>query len=228
MNPRNRRRRGVTLLELLVAMSLFSLLSMGVFFSLRTGLSSLGRVRDRVADARRQAGAQRSLELMLSGISLTGAQYFEAGESTGRNAYFFQGESASMRFISNYSLQQGSRTPPQLIELAVAPNPEGGVRLLLNERPFPGPQISGMLILGSFPEPDGGASLRFRPIQIGPGSFVVADRLPACRFLYLERIPPDADVWRERWRQPLLPKAIRIEMGARTVTARVYVSLTES
>jgi prepilin-type N-terminal cleavage/methylation domain-containing protein len=227
MTRRLRSRRGVTLLELLVAMSLFSLLSVGVFFSLRTGLSSLGRVRERIADSRRQAGAQRSLELMLAGISLTGAQYFEAGESTGRTAYFFQGESASMRFISNYSLQQGTRTPPQLIELAVAPHPEGGVRLLLNERRYPGPQIAGMLILGSFPEPDGGTSLRYRPIVIGPGSFVVADRLPACRFLYLERILPDGDLWRDRWRQAQLPKAIRIEMGARTVTAPVYVSISE-
>lgn len=227
MTSRNRRRRGVTLLELLVAMSLFSLLSLGVFFSLRTGLSSLDRVRDRVADSRRQAGAQRSLELMLAGISTSKAQYFEPGQQTGLSTDFFQGDVTEMRFISNYSLQQGARTPPQLIELGVARHPEGGVRLLLNERPYPGPQIAGWLILGSAADPDGGRFLRFRPIEIGPRSFVVADRLPVCRFWYLERIVPDHDLWRERWRLPTLPKAIRIEMGARTVTAPVYVSLTE-
>lgn len=227
MSVRDRQRRGVTLLELLVAMSLFSLLSLGVFFSLRTGLASLDRVRERVADSRRQAGAQRSLELMLAGIALSRAQYLEPGQAAGLDTYFFQGDAAAMRFVSNYSLEQGSRTPPQLIELAVAPHPEGGVRLLLNERPYPGPQIAGMLILGSALDPDGIRSLRFRPVEIGPRSFVVADRLPACRFWYLERVIPDGDIWRERWRQPSLPKAIRIEMGARTVTAPVYVSLTE-
>jgi prepilin-type N-terminal cleavage/methylation domain-containing protein len=224
MTARSRQRRGVTLLELLVAMSLFSLLSVAVFYSLRTGIGSLDRVRSAVADSRRQAGAQRSLELMLAGITLTGAQYFEQGQATGRNTFFFQGDGAAMRFVSNYSLTQGSRTPPQLIELAVAPHPEGGVRLLLNERPYPGPQILGALIMGSFPDPEGGVSLRFLPVAIGPSSFVVADRLPACRFLYLERIFPDGDVWRERWRQTILPKAIRIEMGTRVITAPVYVS----
>lgn len=227
MSARERNRRGVTLLELLVAMSLFSLLSVGVFFSLRTGLSSLDRVRDRVAASRREAGAQRSLELMLAGITLSRVQYFEPGQAAGRDALFFQGEPAAMRFISNYSLERGARTPPQLIELAVAPHPEGGVRLLLNERPYPGPQIAGALILGSGLDPDGMRSLRFRPIEIGPRSFVVADRLPACRFWYLERPVADRDIWRERWRQPLLPKAIRIEMGARVVTAPVYVAQTE-
>jgi prepilin-type N-terminal cleavage/methylation domain-containing protein len=224
MTARNRPRRGVTLLELLVAISLFSLLSLAVFFSLRTGLSSLDRVRDRVADLRRQAGAQRSLELMLAGLSPVGAQ---PPGPAGGGILFFQGDVTAMRFVSNYSLEQGARTPPQLIELAVAPRPGGGVRLLLNERPYPGPLAAGLLILGTAMDPDGVYSLRFRPVEIGPSSFVVADNLPSCRFRYLER-RLDGDIWRERWREQTLPKAIRIEMGTRTVTAPVHVAITES
>ena len=46
---RRKRQRGVTLLELLVAMTLFSLLSVGVFASLRTGLTTLDKTRTRVS-----------------------------------------------------------------------------------------------------------------------------------------------------------------------------------
>lgn len=228
MTRRATGQKGVTLLELLVAMSLFSLLSVAVFFSLRTGLNSLGKVRERVADSRREAGAQRSLELMLAGISLTGVQFVQPGQTTAQNTLFFQGDPAAMRFVSHYSLRDGMRTAPRLIELAVAGNPAGGVRLVMNERVYPGPAAAGAVILGSFPNQSGGMSFQYRPIEIGPATFVVADLLPACRFFYLEQILPQGDIWRAQWQRPGLPKAIRIDMGTRTVTAPVYVAITES
>ncbi len=222
-----RGRRGVTLIELLVAMTLFSLLSVAVLFSLRTGLGSLDRVRDRTAAARRQAGAQRSLELMLSGISPSGAQYFQPGQNAPRNVLFFQGDAQTMRFVSNYSLRDGLRTAPRLIELTVVPHPTSGVRLVMNERVYPGPLAAGSVIAGVFPDPAGGVAMQYLPVDVGPATFVVADLLPSCRFFYLEPVFPQGGVWRQQWRQAFLPKAIRIDMGLRTVTSRIYVSTTE-
>jgi len=54
----------------------------------------------------------------------------------------------------------------------------------------------------------------FRPIAVGPGSFVLADRLAFCRFSYLERRPPPlGERWVERWILPRWPSALRIEMA---------------
>ncbi len=230
MNVRARRRRrlrGVTLIELLVAMTLFSLLSAAVLFSLRTGIGSLERVREHTISSRRKIGAQRSLELMLASITRATAQFVQPGNSTPQAAFFFQGDPATMRFVSHYSLQDGARTAPRLVELTVIPALEQGVRLVMNEMPYPGPVAAGTRIAGMFPNPAGGQSLAFHPVSIGPATFVVADRLPSCRFFYLEKPVPERGVWMNHWSGFELPKAIRIVMGdGRAVTAPIYVAPT--
>ncbi len=52
-------RRGVTLIELLVAMTLLSLLSVGVLFGLRIGLNAMDRTNDRLMTNRRVLGVER-------------------------------------------------------------------------------------------------------------------------------------------------------------------------
>jgi CheY-like chemotaxis protein len=88
-------------------------------------------------------------------------------------AQFFQGEPQSMRFVSTYSLQEAARGLPRILEFQVIPGEGGrGVRLVVNEQLYSGPAAAGFFCLGP-----GGDSFRFRPIEIGPRSFVLADRL---------------------------------------------------
>src|SRR5436190_9324823 len=82
----------------------------------------------------------------------------------------FQGTPGGMRFLSSYSLTEGSRGRPQIIELFAAPSPEGGVRLLLNERPYFGKRSLSAACL--------------TPIEPNPASFILADRLAQCSFGY--------------------------------------------
>lgn len=223
-------RRGVTLLELLVAITLFSLLSAAVLMSLRTGLGSLDRLRGRVADSRREIGAERSLELMLAGIMRVNAQYQQPGVSNLSTTPFFQGDPQTMRFVTIHSLEESTRGVPRLVELTVVPREQGGgVRLVMNERPYPGPILAGTLIGGSFPNPSGpGNVLQFVPVSIGPGSFVLADRLDRCSFFYQEAISFDTVRWTPRWTQGYLPRAIRVDMSPRqAVTAKVHIQLYE-
>ncbi len=225
-----RGRRGVTLIELLVAITLFSFLSAAVLMSLRTGLSSLDRLRERVASSRREQGAERAIELMLAGAMRMDVQYQQPGISGLTTANFFQGDLQTMRFVTIHSLEQSSRGVPQLVELTVVPREQrDGVRLVMNERPYPGPIGAGMLIGGSFPNPGGqGNTLQFLPVSIGPRTFILADNLQTCRFFYMERLQYDEVRWNAKWPHAYLPRAIRVEMNPRqTVTSVIHVQQQE-
>ena len=74
MNTR-RPRAGVTLLEVVIAVSLLSLLMAGVMTSLRMGLNALSRTNTRLMSNRRVAGAQQALQQQLQGFMPEVAQY---------------------------------------------------------------------------------------------------------------------------------------------------------
>jgi hypothetical protein len=145
---------------------------------------------------------------------------------------FFQGEPEAMRFVSTYSLGEAWRGVPQILEYLVIPGENGaGVRLVVNEVPYGGPVAAGLLCLGRVPDPVTGGSLpRFRPVEAGPHSFVLADKLARCRFLYLEPVrpgapPATADRWRPDWVAPVWPLGVRIEMEPLdTNPARLHVT----
>jgi prepilin-type N-terminal cleavage/methylation domain-containing protein len=222
-----RARRGVTLLELLVAMTLFSLLSTAVFFSLRTGIGSLDRSREAFRALRRELGTERALERLLTGILRVDAAFLPPGASVPLAAPYFQGHTRVMRFVTANSLEEGARGMPRLAELAVLERPgRDGFRLIVNEYPYFGPHFAGSTILGRLPDPELGVPLlAFRPVTAGPRSYVLADRLTDARFAYLNARLGLPDVWLTRWTEERLPPVIRVELGAgRAVTSRVYAA----
>jgi len=213
-----RPRAGVTLIEVLVAVSLVSFLSLGIMFALRIGLSALERADRKLTDDRRIAGAQRLLEQELAGFMPVIAQFSLTPEGPGQKIPFFEGRAQSMRFVSSYSLGEAARGMPQILEFQVIPGEEGqGVRLVVNENLYTGPRSAGRFSLGPGTDPELGVlTQRFIPISVGPQSFVLADRLAYCRFSYLG-IPPGMRVeqWKPAW-IPLdkWPMGIRVEMAS--------------
>ena len=189
MTPR-RPKAGVTLLEVVIAVSLLSLLMAGVMTSLRMGLSALDRTNTRLMANRRVAGAQQALQQQLEGFMPVVALYAPSPDlPPTMRMPFFQGEPQSMRFVSSYSLQEGTRGRARILEFQVIPGEGGkGVRLVVNEQPYTGPRSAGFFCLG--PSVDG---FRFRPIEIGARSFVLADRLAFCRFSHSRKAP-----WHDR------------------------------
>jgi prepilin-type N-terminal cleavage/methylation domain-containing protein len=207
-----RSRAGVTLMELLIAISLVSLLSVGILMAIRVGLNAMEKANSRLMGNRRVVGAQRVLEQQIAGFMAVAADCRPAPDAPPVRMGFFQGEPDSMRFVSSYSLQEASRGYPRILEYQVIPGENNeGVRLVVNELLYTGPLSTGALCLGPGP-PDQG--LRFRPIEVGPQSFVLADRLAFCRFSYQElRPPPELRRWVPRWVTRQLPVAVRIEMA---------------
>ncbi len=211
--------RGVTLIELLIAVLLLSLLSVGIVLTLRVALSAMNKSGSKLMANRRVSSVERILDQEIEGIMPVTANCQPRPGVPGVTLMFFQGELQSMRLASSYSLQQGERGVPMILELQVIPGEDDqGVRLIVNEHWYTGPRGAGFYCLGFGPGADGGPpGPRFVPIAIGPDSFVLADKLAYCRFTFRDpRAPGQTPVWVPRWVKPVLPSAIRIEMAPLT------------
>jgi hypothetical protein len=206
---------GVTLMELLVAVSLLSLLSVGMLFAMRVGLSAMGRTNARVIDNRRVLGVERILTQQIAGFVPAAGFCGATAQAPGSPYVFFQGDAQTMRFISTYSLQEASRGYPQILEYQVIPGENGvGVRLIVNESLYTGPFGTGVHCLGIAPDQSGVPRVMWRPVVAGPGSFVIADKLAHCTFTYKEeRDLPQPDLWHARWPHDFTPAAVRIDMA---------------
>ncbi len=230
-------RAGVTLIEVLIAVSLLSFLSLGIMFALRIGLSALDKANRKLMDDRRIVGAQRILEDQLAGFMPVVALFAPSPDAPGQKIPFFEGRPQSMRFVSSYSLGEAARGMPQILEFQVIPGQQDvGVRLVVNENVYTGPRSAGRFSLGMGMDPGLGVLTQlFLPISVGPQSFVLADRLAYCRFSYLGLVPGTLlEQWMPAW-IPIKqwPMAIRIEMASLddnpgtlkplTVTAPVHV-----
>lgn len=204
---------GITLMELLIAVTLVSLISVAVLMAMRVGLDAMEKANSRLMSNRRVTGAQRILERQIGGIMAVSAECRSDPSAPGAKLPFFQGEPESMRFVSSYSLREASRGFPQILEFQVIPGENNeGVRLVVNELLYSGPMSTGMLCIGRNPD---GPGVLYRPIEVGTQSFVLADRLQYCHFAFQERLPDAADVprWLPVWTENLLPSAIRVEMA---------------
>ena len=97
-----------------------------------------------------------------------------------------------------------------------------GFRLIVNEVPYTGPLEAGQMVASLDQDPvTHQAITHYVPIEPGPQSFVLADRLRYCRFRYLEplRLAPFQN-WREDWVRPdVMPLGMRIEMAPLDSTA---------
>jgi len=207
---------GVTLMELLIAITLLSLLSVGIVISLRVALSAMNKADSRLTSDRRVNSVQRIVEEQIEGLIPVTADCQPVAGGPRQTISFFQGEAQSMRFVSTYSLQQGARGLPMILEFQVIPGEDSdGVRLVVNEHLYTGPRGAGQFCAGFGPDPATGIQgPLFVPIQIGAGSFVLADKLAFCRFSFRDTAPPpDLFKWIVRWVKPVLPSAVRIEMA---------------
>jgi hypothetical protein len=232
-----RREAGVTLLEVLIAVTMLSLLSVGMFLSMRIGLSAFGRTDARLMENRRVAGAQRIIDQELEGLLPAMAACGTTQSAPGPRAVIFQGLSDSLTMVSGYSLQEAWRGRAQLLQFFVTPSDEGGgMRLLVNEMPYLGPISGGSLCMGLAPDPQTGVQLpQFQRPAAGEKSFVLADHLAYCRFRYLTPSPKAGEPggWMPEWKRAGWPSGIRIEMAPVepsaaqlqpvTVTAPIYI-----
>lgn len=217
MNLRRKRQAGVTLIELLIGISLMSLLSVAILYAMRLGLGSQERANNKIMSNRRVVGSQRILEQQIANLMPIVGDCRANQSAPTQQIAFFQGEPQAMRFASSFSLTEAQRGYPQILEFTVIAGEDNrGVRLIVNELLYSGIRSTEGLCLGIVTDSNGSRP-RFRPVQASPSSFILADKLASCRFLYRELIPnaqPDVnpEKWVAQWVKPGLPTAIRVEM----------------
>jgi prepilin-type N-terminal cleavage/methylation domain-containing protein len=216
-----KRQRGFTLMELMISITLVAAISAGILMSMRTGLQTMQKVNDRLASDRRVLAMQQILQHQLSNAMPVAGLC-----DTGGAVFSFNGTEQTMHLVSSYSMSEGARGYPRVIELQVIGSSSGGLQLIANEAPYTGPGSTAQFCLG------GG----FGTGRAGPQSFVVADRLAYCRFAYKGVDPenPKGGAWGPEWTKSVLPSAARVEMAPLSgdaahlpllsVTARILIT----
>jgi prepilin-type N-terminal cleavage/methylation domain-containing protein len=195
--------RGVTLLELLIAITLVAGLSTGMLMAMRTSLLTYEKTAKRLESNRRFVKTQQMLSDQISAaMPVQGACLGDAGQTMGIPS-FLTGSMDTLRLVSSYSIAEGSRGYPQIVEYRVIAEGRGSVRLLATERPYTGPQSTTPYCVAGQSTPVPG------------DSYVLAEHLAFCRFSYHEPYDQNRFIetpWLPLWDKPLLPAGVRIEM----------------
>lgn len=196
------RERGVTLIELMIAISLVALLSTGMLIAMRTSLLTYEKTSHRLESNRRAMRVEEILASQIGGIMPVQGQ---CSSTQGPNVTipFFGGTEESLRMVSSFSMTEGARGYPRILEYQVVPSQSGGVRLIVNEHPYFGSSSTAPFC----------RDRQFLAAEAGPSTFVLADRLSSCRFLYHGVYNELAFVetpWLPVWNQPTLPSGVRI------------------
>lgn len=207
--------RGMTLMELLISISLVSLISVGMLMAIRIGFNTQEKTNQHLYDNRRLVAINRIIDAQIGGIMAVPAECVGSGAVTGKIS-FFQGEPQSMRFVSAYSLEESHRGYPRILEYQVIPGELNvGVRIIVNEHYYNGPYSTGAFCLGKGEHPlSVEPTPRFLPIVASQRSFVLADKLAYAKMWFRESLKePPFERWVPVWSKDFLPSAIRIEMA---------------
>jgi hypothetical protein len=183
--------------------------------AMRLGFSTMDKTDSRLVSNRRVTNSRQIIENEISGFMHSMAYVHpKPGETS--YVVFLQAESRQMRFVTSYSIDDAWRGRPQIALMQVIPGDRNeGVRLIVNEIPYTGPEQAGQQVSGIEQNPPGLPIIHYREVNAGSQSFVLADRLAYCRFSYLEPLyQPPFQIWKPEWVRPdILPKAVRIEMS---------------
>ena len=189
-------------MELMISITLVAAIATGMMMAMRGGLLSLNRTQTRLDENRRALGVQRILSLQLAGAmpARTGC----AGEFS---PFAFRGTATALQMVSTYSIAEGSRGSPHIVEYQVLPDEGATLKLVVYEHLYAGPGSTGGFCSESV------------AVQGAPQPFVAASHLAYCRFFYFQ-VNPDTQFrgggWVDAWNDPNMPSAVRIDMAPAT------------
>lgn len=209
---------GFTLMEMLVAMTIVSLLATTILFGWRIAAAAWGRASELTEEQRRASAVNQVLLLQM-------AEMLPVAPSTrpGARNVFFQGEASTARFLSRYSLVNRSRSGIYRIEYQIADRSDGLHELLLNEVPVSGPSDFGSLLTGVEQTPQGMLA-RFAPFQRTPQTRVLLDDLSEAHFEYYRPATlVSSAAWVRQWvgQGNELPRAMAIRFTPRPAAGRL-------
>jgi len=192
MFSRNKK-KGFTLIELMISITLVAALATGMLMAMRTSLLSLEKINSRLQFNRRVMGMERILTHQIGGVMPVMSDC-----GPGRIPIFL-GTPDALRLVTSYSMAEGARGYPQFDEFHVIKG-EQGLRLVVTEHLYTSPSSTAPFCAGEQ--------------SITPSSLILADRLATCTFSYREALPDAAPSgkWLPSWDRADLPGAVKIEM----------------
>ena len=220
--------RGFTLLELLVSMTIVSLLATTVLFGWRIAAGAWGKADRFIEDQRRAAATQTLLEQQMAGMAP-----YAPWLSKGMPDVFFQGDGKTARFLSRYSLENRARSGLYRIEYQILRSSDGTEQLAMNEIAQSNPDDAGALLTGTEKTADGGTFLHFAPVGQSRTTRVLLDGLKDVSFEYYRPAGPSNPAgWVSTWtsRGGELPRAmaIRIASGSADAPSGQLISVIAS
>jgi hypothetical protein len=204
---------GVTLVEILVAVTIVTLIAAGMTIVLRVALDGSAKAQNRIASNRKVMGVERVMREQIANLVAVNTSCQPQASTAGvHSQILFEGKPDHMRFVSAYTLNEAARGMPRLVEYAIIPGAERGVRLVMNEIVYGGPRWLVPVCLGYDTE-NGLRVPQFAPIAVTGASFVLADQLASCRFAYRDdHDPQKGPQWTQSWARAEWPAAIHIDV----------------
>jgi prepilin-type N-terminal cleavage/methylation domain-containing protein len=184
---------GFTLLELLVSMTIVSLLATTVLFGWRIASSAWQKANTHLERSRMVLAANQLLQDQMSSMLP-----YRARTADGVPMPFFQGDAKSAQFITRYSIHGRASSGLYRVEYQIVEENDSS-KLLLNEAPVRSREELGSLISG-VEEVPGGMILKLAAFERGGETVTLLDGVKECRFEYYDPVAPSAGGgWKETW-----------------------------
>jgi len=206
-------KRGVTLLELLVAISLLGMVSLGLLFGLRIAVSAWQKGNSRLSADRQVFAAG---DLFAQQVANARPRLVAVGpEDRPVRIFYFQGTSNSLRFLTATSLAGRSRSGLWLAEYTFREDGPGRCKLSYNEVPYHDDRDAAQTI-ASVREDQSTHRLVVRFVEPETVRDLYRD-LEGCSFEYLVVEPGQEPRWETEWIsvKPMLPPAVAARFRGR-------------
>jgi prepilin-type N-terminal cleavage/methylation domain-containing protein len=221
---------GLTLLELIIAITISGLVALAVTVSLRIGVRAWEKSQGMVLELRRQANAADLLPAQLGGgvMRMVEVELFNRRQKMP----FFFGDEARLVFLSTYSAAQHGRGGMVVADYFAEQQPDRTWKLWLDEQPALDDEGLARWVAGSDTTGEGGEQLRLKPFDTGR-AMLLFQGLAECRFEYLRETSATPE-WVAPWSlltNPYVPSAIRLQLAqgasgaARLTPTPVYARL---
>jgi prepilin-type N-terminal cleavage/methylation domain-containing protein len=184
--------QGFTLMELLVSMTLMSILTVAVFMGFRMGFNAWNKSEEAMEKTRQ---VHIALDLLSRQIgSLVPCYSKQKAEENPVDLPIYQGEVNGMRFVSNFSALHRGAGGARLVEYFVTPSTDSQTKTLwVNERELPDDTaLSDWMFAAISRQTDGSPLITYREFFRRPEAIPLVENLKAAEFRYLER--PSLDV----------------------------------
>ena len=221
---------GLTLLELITAITISGLVALAVTVSLRIGVRAWEKSQGAVLELRRQANAADLLPAQLGGgvMRIVEVELFNRRQ---RMPFFF-GDEARLVFLSTYSAAQHGRGGIVVADYFAEQQPDRTWKLWLDEQPALDDEWLARWVVGTEATSEGGQKPQLRPFD-ADRAMLLFQGLAECRFEYLRETSTTVE-WVAPWAlltNPYVPPAIRLQLAqgasgaARLAPTPVYARL---